>query len=80
MIPTAVQYPYLFAFEPEFIEIRHCATGELLQLVPQPGMRRLSAGEFIAPAQKDGVPNRRVDGEILFESEGSLYALRPLQQ
>jgi hypothetical protein len=77
----AVQYPYLFAFEPEFTEIRHCSTGELLQLIPQPSMTRLSAGDFIAPAQKqDGVPLRRVNGEVLLESEGSLYALRPMQQ
>ncbi|KAG8695130.1 RHO1 GDP-GTP exchange protein 2 [Ceratobasidium sp. 394] len=76
----AVQYPYLFAFEPEFIEIRHCTTGELLQLIPQPSSTRLLAGEFIAPAQKqDGVPLRRVNGEVLLESEGSLYALRPMQ-
>ncbi|CAE6537390.1 unnamed protein product [Rhizoctonia solani] len=81
--PTSfsVQYPYLFAFEPEFTEIRHCATGELLQLIPQPSSKRLLAGDFIAPAQKmDGTPHRRVSGEILLESEGSLYALRPLQQ
>ncbi|KAG8733869.1 Bifunctional dehydrogenase and ferrochelatase [Ceratobasidium sp. 423] len=81
--PTSfsVQYPYLFAFEPEFTEIRHCATGELLQLIPQPNSKRLLAGDFIAPAQKmDGTPHRRVSGEILLESEGSLYALRPLQQ
>ncbi|QRV74912.1 Rho guanine nucleotide exchange factor [Ceratobasidium sp. AG-Ba] len=76
----AVQYPYLFAFESEFTEIRHCTTGELLQLVPQPGLTRLSGGEFIAPAQKqDGVPFRRLTGEVLLESEGSLYALRPMQ-
>ncbi|KAH7341565.1 CNH domain-containing protein [Rhizoctonia solani] len=81
--PTSfsVQYPYLFAFEPEFTEIRHCATGELLQLIPQPGSKRLPAGDFIAPAQKmDGTPHRRVSGELLLESEGSLCALRPLQQ
>ncbi|CAE6442550.1 unnamed protein product [Rhizoctonia solani] len=81
--PTSfsVQYPYLFAFEPEFTEIRHCATGELLQLIPQPGSKRLPAGDFIAPAQKlEGTPHRRVSGEILLESEGLLYALRPLQQ
>ncbi|KAJ1307752.1 hypothetical protein OPQ81_001839 [Rhizoctonia solani] len=80
--PTSfsVQYPYLFAFEPEFTEIRHCATGELLQLIPQPNSKRLPAGDFIAPAQKlDGTPHRRISGEILLESEGSLYALRPLQ-
>ncbi|ELU40648.1 CNH domain-containing protein [Rhizoctonia solani AG-1 IA] len=60
---------------------RHCATGELLQLIPQSGSRRLTAGDFIAPAQKmEGTPHRRVSGEILLESEGSLYALRPLQQ
>jgi ABC-type sugar transport system permease subunit len=77
----AVQYPYLFAFEPEFTEVRHCNTGELLQLIPQPGMTRLLAGDFIAPAQKhDGIPLRRVNGEVLIESEGSLYALRPMQQ
>ncbi|KAG9097721.1 RHO1 GDP-GTP exchange protein 2 [Ceratobasidium sp. 370] len=76
----AVQYPYLFAFEPEFTEIRHCTTGELLQLIPQPNSTRLLAGEFIAPAQKqDGVPLRRVNGEVLLQSEGSLYALRPMQ-
>ncbi|KAG8777414.1 RHO1 GDP-GTP exchange protein 2 [Ceratobasidium sp. 428] len=76
----AVQYPYLFAFEPEFTEIRHCTTGELVQLIPQPSLTRLQAGEFIAPAQKqDGVPLRRVNGEVLLESEGSLYALRPMQ-
>ncbi|KAG8746524.1 RHO1 GDP-GTP exchange protein 2 [Ceratobasidium sp. 414] len=76
----AVQYPYLFAFEPEFTEIRHCATGELLQLIPQPNSTRLLAGEFIAPAQKqDGVPLRRVNGEVLLVSEGSLYALRPMK-
>ncbi|CAE6477918.1 unnamed protein product [Rhizoctonia solani] len=81
--PTSfsVQYPYLFAFEPEFTEIRHCATGELLQLIPQPSSKRLPAGDFIAPAQKlDGTPHRRVSGETLLQSEGSLYALRPLQQ
>jgi hypothetical protein len=78
---VAVQYPYLFAFEPEFTEIRHCATGELLQLIPQSSSKRLPAGDFIAPAQKlEGTPHRRVSGEILLESEGSLYALRPLQQ
>ncbi|CAE6448774.1 unnamed protein product, partial [Rhizoctonia solani] len=81
--PTSfsIQYPYLFAFEPEFTEIRHCATGELLQLIPQPSSKRLPAGDFIAPAQKmDGTPHRRVSGETLLESEGMLYALRPLQQ
>ncbi|KAF8606525.1 hypothetical protein BDV93DRAFT_520814 [Ceratobasidium sp. AG-I] len=77
----SVQYPYLFAFDPEFTEIRHCSTGELLQIIPQPNMTRVSAGEFIAPAQKqEGVPLRRVDGEVLLESDGSLYALRPMQQ
>ncbi|KAG9124677.1 Bifunctional dehydrogenase and ferrochelatase [Ceratobasidium sp. 392] len=76
----AVQYPYLFAFEPEFTEIRHCSTGELVQLIPQSSLARLPVGEFIAPAQKqDGVPLRRVNGEVLLESEGSLYALRPMQ-
>ncbi|CAE7143351.1 unnamed protein product [Rhizoctonia solani] len=81
--PTSfsIQYPYLFAFEPEFTEIRHCATGELLQLIPQPGAKRLPVGDFIAPEQKmDGTPYRRVSGEMLLESEGLLYALRPLQQ
>lgn len=78
---TAVQYPYLFAFEPEFTEIRHCSTGELLQLIPQPNMTRVSVGDFIAPAQRqEGVPLRRVDSEVLLESDGSLYALRPMQQ
>ena len=31
---TALQYPYIVAFEPTFIEVHHVETGHLVQIIP----------------------------------------------
>ncbi|KAJ3283439.1 RHO1 GDP-GTP exchange protein 2 [Borealophlyctis nickersoniae] len=38
----ALKYPYIIAFEPKFIEIRHVDTGELQQVIPTSNLRCLN--------------------------------------
>jgi hypothetical protein len=58
----AVAYPYLFAFEPSFIEIHSLETGALAQIIPGSNIRLLA----------DGRGKLGEGGEILFACENSL--------
>jgi len=59
---VAVQYPYLFAFEPSFVEIHSLETGALAQIIPGSNIRLLA----------DGRGKLGEGGEILFACENSL--------
>ena len=58
----AVAYPYLFAFEPSFVEIHSLETGALAQIIPGSNIRLLA----------DGRGKLGEGGEILFACENSL--------
>jgi CNH domain len=58
----AVAYPYLFAFEPSFVEIHSLETGSLVQIIPGSNIRLLA----------DGRGKLGEGGEILFACENSL--------
>ena len=55
-------YPYLFAFEPSFVEIHSLETGALAQIIPGSNIRLLA----------DGRGKLGEGGEILFACENSL--------
>ncbi|EGG07244.1 uncharacterized protein MELLADRAFT_48159 [Melampsora larici-populina 98AG31] len=38
-VAFAIQYPFVLAFEPSFVEVRHLETGALLQIIPGPNIR-----------------------------------------
>ena len=57
----AVAYPYLFAFEPSFVEVHSLETGSLAQIIPGSNIRLLA----------DGRGKRGEGGEILFACENS---------
>lgn len=38
----AIRYPYVLAFDPSFIEVRHVETGALEQVIPMGSLRSLS--------------------------------------
>ena len=59
---VAVAYPYLFAFEPSFVEIHSLETGALAQIIPGSNIRLLA----------DGRGKLGEGGEILFTCENSL--------
>jgi hypothetical protein len=59
---SAVAYPYLFAFEPSFVEIHSLETGALEQIIPGNNIRLLA----------DGRGKLGEGGEILFACENSL--------
>lgn len=59
---VAVAYPYLFAFEPSFVEIHSLETGALAQIIPGSNIRLLA----------DGRGKLGEGGEILFACENSL--------
>lgn len=40
-IAFALHYPFVLAFDPNFIEIRHVDTGSLVQVIPGPNIRHL---------------------------------------
>ena len=40
---TALQYPYVVAFEPTFVEVHHVETGHLVQILPASGISCLFA-------------------------------------
>jgi len=58
----AVAYPYLFAFEPSFVEIHSLETGALAQIIPGSNIRMLA----------DGRGKLGEGGEILVACENSL--------
>jgi len=62
LLMIAVQYPYLFAFEPSFVEIHSLETGALAQIIPGSNIRLLA----------DGRGKLGEGGEILFACESSL--------
>ena len=61
-VRVAVAYPYLFAFEPSFVEIHSLETGALAQIIPGSNIRLLA----------DGRGKLGEGGEILFACENSL--------
>jgi CNH domain len=63
-MPTAcaVAYPYLFAFEPSFVEIHSLETGALAQIIPGSNIRLLA----------DGRGKLGEGGEILYGCENSV--------
>ncbi|KAK4698508.1 RHO1 GDP-GTP exchange protein 1/2, partial [Phenoliferia sp. Uapishka_3] len=42
-ISTALHYPYVLAFEPTFVEVRHVESGALMQIIPGNSLRCLFA-------------------------------------
>ncbi len=42
-ICTGLHYPYVLAFEPSFVEVRHVETGNLVQIISGTGIRCLFA-------------------------------------
>lgn len=40
---TALHYPYVLAFEPTFIEVRHVDSGALMQIIPGNSIKCLFA-------------------------------------
>ena len=40
---TALHYPYVLAFEPTFVEVRHVESGALMQIIPGNSLRCLFA-------------------------------------
>ncbi|EIW71826.1 hypothetical protein TREMEDRAFT_28347 [Tremella mesenterica DSM 1558] len=63
-VPTAfaLQYPYVIAFEPTFIEVRHVETGALVQIIPGNNISCLFAdtppSRINAPISQ--IPNRQL--------------------
>ena len=48
----AINYPYILAFEPNFIEIRHIETSELIHIITGKNIRMLhSSTREVSPAQ-----------------------------
>jgi hypothetical protein len=43
LIVVALQYPYVIAFEPTFVEVHHVETGHLVQIIPGHNIRCLFA-------------------------------------
>lgn len=43
LAPTALHYPYVLAFEPTFIEVRHVESGSLMQIIPGNNIKCLFA-------------------------------------
>ena len=60
-LTTALQYPYVIAFEPTFVEVHHVETGHLVQIIPGTGISCLFAdtppSRVNAPAP---APNRQL--------------------
>jgi CNH domain len=56
-----VAYPYLFAFEPSFVEIHSLETGALAQIIPGSNIRLLA----------DGRGKLGEGGEILFACDNT---------
>lgn len=65
--PTAfaVSFPYIVAFDPTFIEVRHMDTGDLVQVIPGKNVRCLKpdAMDTIYCAMDDPV----LGSELVFE-------------
>ncbi|ORY26665.1 CNH domain-domain-containing protein [Naematelia encephala] len=64
-VPTAfaLQYPYVVAFEPTFIEVHHVETGHLVQIIPGSNIQCLFAD----------TPPSRVNAPIPPPSRGLIY-------
>ncbi|KAJ3031123.1 RHO1 GDP-GTP exchange protein 2 [Rhizophlyctis rosea] len=56
-VPTAFAYvpPYILAFEPNFIEIRHVDTGQLQQVIPTHNLRVLNGDAGVMHCVMDSV-------------------------
>ena len=54
LLKPAFVYPYIIAFEPNFIEIRHVDTGALQQVIPSFGLRVLNPSPEIMHCVMDG--------------------------
>lgn len=43
---VAFRYPYILAFDSEFVEVRHIDTGSIIQIFPHKNIRALNTGDF----------------------------------
>jgi hypothetical protein len=65
ILTTALHYPYILAFEPTFVEVRHVETGHLVQIIPGNHIRCLFADSppsQIHTPQGPLIPYRNVPG------------------
>ncbi|EJU03635.1 CNH-domain-containing protein [Dacryopinax primogenitus] len=75
-IPSAfaLHYPYVLAFEPTFIEVRHIETGILVQIIPGNNLRCLFADSpptvashshsLSQPPQRSPIPQNSYNGQL----------------
>ncbi|KEP46985.1 putative Rho guanyl-nucleotide exchange factor [Rhizoctonia solani 123E] len=79
--PTAfaLHYPYIMAFDPTFIEIRHVKDGKLVQIGGGKNLRLLfaDAQPSIKSSKTSKVPIARVRDEIIIVSDDKVMAVRP---
>ncbi|KAH9819949.1 hypothetical protein DFH28DRAFT_1079862 [Melampsora americana] len=62
-VAFAIHYPFVLAFEPSFVEVRHLESGALLQIIPGPNIRHLFSDK----------------NQIVFAAEGRILDLRVCQ-
>ncbi|KAL5633060.1 hypothetical protein ACGC1H_003526 [Rhizoctonia solani] len=82
--PTAfaLHYPYIMAFDPTFIEIRHVKDGKLVQIGGGKNLRLLfaDAQPSVKSSRISTVPIARVRDEIIIASDDKVMAVRPARR
>ncbi|KAL7418308.1 RHO1 GDP-GTP exchange protein 2 [Cryptotrichosporon argae] len=74
--PTAfaMHYPYILAFEPTFIEVRHVETGHLVQIIPGNNISCLFTDVPLMSAQPAAAPPAR---QLMYHPNNSAPVFRP---
>ena len=72
----ALHYPYVLAFEPTFVEIRHIETGHMVQIIQGNNLRLLVADA--PPSTTNGA--NHADGYILLASDDRVMRVELVQQ
>jgi hypothetical protein len=79
----ALQYPYVIAFEPTFIEVHHVETGHLVQIIPASGVSCLFAD---TPPSRVNAPLPPPNRQLMFppqqqqQAHGSQFRPNPQMQ
>jgi hypothetical protein len=74
-IVLALQYPYVIAFEPTFVEVHHVETGHLVQIIPGNGITCLFAD---TPPSRVNAPMQQPNRQLMYPNNP--YGSRPPPQ
>ncbi|GJE88350.1 CNH-domain-containing protein [Phanerochaete sordida] len=70
----AVHHPYIFAFDPAFVEVRHVETGQLVQVIPGGHIRCLFSRA--PPPKADWAETSEEQGNVLVGSDEGIVELQ----